>query len=335
MKILFVLKKHNAYGSFAKEAKSGLLNSARLTAESLKEAFNIQYHISVVIDANGIDREIHHYKPKYCIIEALFVTPAKLKELRKLHKDVKFIVRIHSKIPFLSVEGIAIEWLKEYMQIDGVHIAFNSFDTTQSFNNLNIWADYLPNIYSNALLERNIPIYNDCQLNIACFGAIRPLKNQLFQATCAMEYANQNRKDLNFHINSARVEQNGDPVLKNIRALFHNTRHTLIEHGWLKHDAFLIQLHKMDLGMQLSFTESFNIITADFVYQKVPIIVSSDISWMPSELQTSTTDANTVIKSIESVIKNKDHAVHIASKSLKDHTLKSLRVWEKFLFLSC
>lgn len=206
----------------------------------------------------------------------------------------------------MSVEGIAIEWIKEYIKIDGVHVSFNSLDTTHSFVDLNIWANYLPNVYAHALQERNIPIYKDCELNIACFGAIRPLKNQLFQATCAMEFANLNNKQLNFHINATRVEQNGEPVLKNIRSLFKDTRHRLVEHGWIRHPDFLLLLHKMDLGMQLSFTESFNIITADFVYQKVPIVVSEDISWMPSDLQVSTTDSKKVIKAIGEVLSGKE-----------------------------
>jgi hypothetical protein len=51
----------------------------------------------------------------------------------------------------------------------------------------------------------------------ACFGAIRPLNNQLFQAVAATEYARRIGRKLRFHINASRTKQRGENVLKNIR----------------------------------------------------------------------------------------------------------------------
>jgi hypothetical protein len=54
----------------------------------------------------------------------------------------------------------------------------------------------------------------------------------------------------------------------------------------------------MDIGLQLSYTESFNIVAADFVKEGVPIIVSDAIKWMPSIFKTSTVKYHETIKKI-------------------------------------
>jgi hypothetical protein len=54
-------------------------------------------------------------------------------------------------------------------------------------------------------------------LDVACFGAIRPLKNQLMQGVSAIRCAESIHKTLRFHINASRAEQKGDNVLKNLR----------------------------------------------------------------------------------------------------------------------
>src|SRR5689334_13150548 len=97
-------------------------------------------------------------------------------------------------------------------------------------------------------------------INIASFGSLRPFKNQLIQAVAAIVFAEQKDKILYFHINSTRMEQGGESVIKNIKALFEGTDHKLVEHGWLEQHHFLELVSRMDLGMQISFTESFNLV---------------------------------------------------------------------------
>src|SRR5688572_17003341 len=88
-KILFLLRKNNSSGAEYSDpniftSKSGLLNSAKLTAEALKENLGLDAKIEVCFDANSIDREVHLFKPRYCILEALWVTPDKMKEIARL-----------------------------------------------------------------------------------------------------------------------------------------------------------------------------------------------------------------------------------------------------------
>lgn len=300
MKVLFVCKLRNL-GPYYK-IPFGLLNSARFVAEALSK-FGIGTKVVDVIDGNFIDKEVYQYKPDFVMLEALWVTPDKIRELLKLHKHVKWVVRIHSKAPFLAMEGIAFEWLNEYKKIAEHHknfkISANNEDFNDDLNALGFKSIYLPNIYTPP--KQHTHKVKDCILDVGCFGAIRPLKNQMLQAVAAVKFADKLDKPLNFHINGDRTEQKGDQVLKNLRALFAPLapRHKLVEHGWMSHHDFIKLIGRMDVGMQVSLTESFNIVTADFVGQNVPIVVSPDISWMPGIFMADPNSADSMAKKLK------------------------------------
>jgi len=191
---------------------------------------------------------------------------------------------------------------------------------------------YLPNVYFSEDRDPCVPMIIEKQwIDMACFGSIRPLKNQLIQAIAALNFAYNNNHTLHFHINSSRVEQSGDSVLKNIRALFDNTIHKLIEHSWMSHHDFLKVIAQMDLGLQVSLSESFNIISGDFVTTEVPIIVSPDVSWMPRMHQVDPTNAKAIEEKIESVLEHRTRYIRKATAALRDYNSDSLEVWSKFL----
>jgi len=290
-KVLFICKKRvDEYG-----ISYGLVNSATFVSKFLNWNY-IESKVIVVQDGNCIDKEVMEYNPTHVILEALWVTPHKIEELLTLkrHKDRKFVIRLHSKIPFIANEGIAFEWISEYAKImqkyDNLILAPNSEEFTddlkQIYNVKNIV--YLPNIYIKSYTkEQHLdPLYDS--INIGCFGAIRPLKNTLIQAVAAIKYAEENELTLYFHINGNRQEQKGDQVYKNLKNLFEGCvdsegqqKHFLIEHDWLCHDDFLQLIDKMDIGMQVSLSETFNIVVADFVSRNIPVVYSKEIDWLP------------------------------------------------------
>lgn len=291
LKVLFILKKRtepyfsgdcgNDYG-YTKSP--GLKNSARLVSEMLNRN-GIESKIVDVIDNNSIDKEVTLYKPTHVIIEALWVTPEKFDVLQKLHKNVKWIVRIHSKLAFLSNEGVAIGWLYKYLDYKNVYIAFNSHEMTNIF--ISLFANkkkilYLPNYYP-ATFDDRYWTQPKNTIKIGCFGAIRPLKNQLIQAIAAIEYAKKTNKNLEFHINSSRIEGfSAKGIIKNIRSVFSaldQNKFKLVEHSWLENEKFIDVLRKMDILLQVSYSETFNIVAADAVSNGIPIVVSKEISW--------------------------------------------------------
>lgn len=345
-KVLILVKKGHEYTNQMPNGtmKAGLLNSANFIKEALIHDLKIPAYLEICIDGNDIDRKIHKYKPTHCFLEAIWVTPTKLRELALLHPKVDFVVRIHSKIPFLANEGIALQWIKEYFEIGGnVSIAFNNRHTHKDFRHVGIDNDYLPNIYKVDLeykpslvgsildlLRDRFNCFPGGVIDVGCFGAIRPLKNQLLQAVAAMQYADKHNLTLRFHINGTRLEQRGEVVLKNIRALFNNTRHTLVEHSWMSHIDFLKLVKKMDIGLQLSFTESFNIVTADFVASKVPVIVGKDIEWMNKYAKCDPNNVDKVVEKMEYALRHRRSIARLNIESLTNYNTDSLRVWRNY-----
>lgn len=121
----------------------------------------------------------------------------------------------------------------------------------------------------------------DKVINVGCFGAVRPLKNHLLQALAAIQFAREKGAFLRFHINTGRVETGGEPVLKNLRQLFEDIPHAeLVEHTWFEPEDFVNYLHRhIDIGLQVSLTETFNVVTADYVTAGLPVVVSKEVKW--------------------------------------------------------
>ncbi len=338
--LLLLIKRGNLYGSYTTTKNSGLHNAVLILEQELTRAFKIKAEVEICVDGNEIDKFVTKYKPHYCILEAIWVTPAKVKELCKLHKNTIFITRVHSKIPFLSQEGNAIAWLKELNEPMNSYVSFNNEETHKDFARLGIDNLYLPNIYkkvkgvpSIADRIRDWDKHKDLKGNvdIACFGAIRPLKNQLIQAVAAVTYANKYGLHLDFHINGGRIEQRGESVLKNIRSLFKDSKHHLIEHGWLEPKEFNETLSHMDAAMQVSFTESFNIVTADAVYNKVPVVVGSDISWVTKASQADENSVLDIVATLTDVIKHSKRNTQANLIALDNYNKASIKEW-KILF---
>jgi len=334
-KILILLKKSENYGDYndSGKPKAGLYNSAFFLYNALRKITSV--NLELCIDGNDIDNKIFKHKPDVCIIQAIWVTPNKIKELKNLYPNLKFIIMIHSKIPFLAMEGVAISWIKEYNEIDNVEVGVNNFETSVDLNSIGIKNNYLPNLYKMIFKKYKYNFYKFLfftkfkpkkEYNIGCFGAIRPMKNHLNQAVAAINFANQNNATLNFYVNAGRVEQKGENVLKNLIALFKDTKHNLIEVGWLDRIDFLQLLSTMDLSMQVSLTESFNIVAADSVLMEVPLVVSSEISWLSNGIA-DPNDVNSMICQMYKVLNNKKKYIRQNLISLIRYNNKAFKIW--------
>jgi len=288
----------------------GLYYSALFVVQMLN-SFGIFAQIEQVVDNNSIDAVVAKWQPTTVIIEGLWVVPEKFAVLQKLWPAVTWIVRCHSEIPFLAYEGIAIDWLLRYVKYENLAIASNSTYGTRDFEAVihaaeSSWGKdqiarkvfHLPNWYPQV---DPLPLKKPNNvLDVGCLGAIRPLKNQLIQAVAAVEWAQKSKKLLNFHVNG-RVEQCGDSVLKNIAALLKGTGNVLVEHPWVPRDQFLARLAGLDLGMQVSFSETFDITAADTVALGVPLVTSNEVVWSSPSCQAVPTNAASIVARLKAV----------------------------------
>jgi hypothetical protein len=99
----------------------------------------------------------------------------------------------------------------------------------------------------------------------------------------------------------------------------------------MENDEFHKLVKKMDLGIQISYTETFNIVTADFVNNDKLIIVSKDINWMPNFLKTSTFDYKSVINKIIFVYKLRNiKLIKLFNRyKLKKYNKEAKKEWKK------
>jgi hypothetical protein len=323
MRVLFILKRREVNdpdcGVYSHSGlSSGLLNSASMVKDMLnlpRTKGNYAVDLVQVIDNNDIDREVTKFKPDVVIIEAFWVVPEKFEVLRKLHPTVKWIIRNHSNIPFLAQEGIAMDWIADCVVQNDVYVATN---TKQSLADLHevvaaqtngLLASnkvlYFPNYYIDRTsgIHKYRPWFDSDVLHVGCFGAIRPLKNHLTQAIAALKMADYLDCPLEFHINVGRQESGGLPVLHNLRGLFENTRRAkLVEHAWMPHHEFMHLVGSMHVNMQVSLSETFNIVTADAVTMGVPVVVSSEVFWVSEQYHANPTSADSIFEKLKHVI---------------------------------
>ena len=333
-KILFILKQRNVYDDKTLQGysvSSGLFNSATFVSNMLKES-GIECKLVEVVDSNQIDKEVHTYKPTLVIIEAIWVPPTKFNELCKLHSNVKWIIRVHSEVPFLSNEGMAFNWIKDYLKYANIFVSFNSKRTNKEFQQLYpVYKNkiiYLPNYYNLNINQNKWKGCSKDSIHIGCFGAIRPMKNQTLQAIAAIEFANQKNKTLYFHINVARIENKGENVIKNLRALFEGSKHRLVEHLWLSHSEFITLVQKMDICMQVSMSESFNIVSADAVNNEVPLVASTEVEYVFPLFKANPTNSDSIISKLKLAWWGKSFYLHNLNKiGLFLFSLKSKKIW--------
>lgn len=346
-RVLFILKrredfnaeKHNKIG-----LTTGLYNSASFVCDMLNE-LNVESKSVVVADNNQIDREVTLYKPTHVIIEAIWVVPDKFNILQKLHPTVTWIIRIHSEMPFMANEGMAIRWFGDYINFKNIILAPNTprmLRELRSFIRIkNSWTEeqvkekviYLPNYYPQEYSPAKTINKEKETIDIACFGAIRPLKNHLLQGLAAIEFAESKNKKLAFHVNAGRIEMKGEPVLNNLRGLFehmYDRGHKLVMHQWADRKNFLELCSQMDIGLQVSLSETFNIVGADFISQGVPIVSSDEIPWASPLFNAIPVDSISILNSLNKTYDSPKLNVIANRYFLRNYTNKTKEIWSNY-----
>jgi len=346
-KVLFILKSReepfskNEEITSKKQLSSGLFNSANFVNTFLQSSEEFESKLVHVNDNNCIDREVYLYRPDIVIIEAYWVVPEKFEILQKLHPKVKWIIRNHSEVAFLANEGIAFDWSIRYVNYDNVYLSCNAKQTYLDFVNIleNVYVDkkdiknkvlYLPNTYPIDFC--GISTKQKESLDISCFGAIRPLKNHMVQVIAAIRFANMLNMSLNFHINDGRIEMKGDNILKNIKSVFNKcSRHKLIEHDWMDHSKFKKVIKNIDIGLQVSYTETFNIVAADHVSSGVPVVASNNVPWLLGDFPYYENDSTLIADKLFDVYNNKESYLIHQQNRLKGWNDNSENIWKQIL----
>jgi len=101
----------------------------------------------------------------------------------------------------------------------------------------------------------------------------------------------------------------------------------LVEHPWLDHDEMLGLIATMDVGMQVSLSETFNIMAADFVYSQVPIVASTEIPWASNICTADAADSGDIADKIKRAVTWSGFNVQRNRANLAAYCKDSRRWW--------
>jgi len=272
----------------------------------------------------------------HCVIEAPWIKTDRLVRMLAANPQVHFIVRSHSQIGFLQVEAGAVSLLREELVLqEGVpnlSVAANSRKLCQYFHEVYSGRClYLPNLYDlERVHSKRDAHHGHRSLRIGSFGALRLLKNHTTAAAAALMMARERNSNLEFWMTVNR-EEHGKGVLQTIRNMFSDLPWAkLVEQPWQQWADFRRTVHHMDLCLQVSFTETFNIVTADAAAEGVPSVVSPAIEWAP---HTWKADVDTVgeVARVGASLLSSHSGAHDGQKALKSFVKESTDIWLGYL----
>jgi glycosyltransferase involved in cell wall biosynthesis len=280
----------------------------------------------------------HHVPVTHIVIAALWIATNDIKRLVMQYTDIEFAIISHSNIGFLQADPNAIKLLREGAQLaqacPNFHIAANSdklkewWVPTYSTPMLT-----LPNMYPFTSV-RHKPSWSGGILRIGCFGALRPQKNVVTAAAAALEVGTRLRCQLlEFWTSGRRVEGGANTVAQAIQEMYVGVpRAELKTNDWESWPEFLDTVGAMDLLMQPSYTESFNMVTADGIARGVASVIGEAIDWAPRNWMAST-DSAADIANRSIALLHDPGAVEAGVNALIRHNNEALLNWRDFLVL--
>jgi hypothetical protein len=101
----------------------------------------------------------------------------------------------------------------------------------------------------------------------------------------------------------------------------------------MDHTAFTAEVGSMDIVMQVSNSETFNIVAADAVSMGVPVLVSAEIPWLGGEYHANPNDVKDISHKLIHLWLNGGNGQIQADQlwSLRDYAEESKARWGVFL----
>jgi len=277
-----------------------------------------------------------HPKVTRVVISAAWLPLLELGHVVTQYPEVEFVVNIHSNVGFLQADPNGVRLLQGYVDLAEELLNFRISGNSLKFTNwlseaYTIASIYLPNLYNlDHKTLTNRPLYNGGALRIGAFGATRPQKNFMTAAGAAIAVSKELRVPVEFWMSGGRQE-GGGTIQRAIEELLKSQPNvTLKILTWTAWPEFLRFLETLHLMLQPSYTESFNMVTADGISRGVPSVVSDAIDWAPSNWITKMDDALAVSRTGRGLITD-PHAMVDGAKALEYHNHQGFQEWVEFM----
>ena len=288
-----------------------------------------------ITGAADLERRLQQTPVSHVVISAPWIPTADLARLCTAFPETRFAVNCHSNLGFLQADPNAMRLVREGLDLARGHW---NFQVAGNCDRLTKWIEkaysgcclLLPNMY---FLEDARPAPKRWQggvLRIGAFGATRALKNLLTAAGAALQISRQLGADLEFWISSGRNEGAG-PVVDAVRQMLEGIPHArLVENPWQPWPRFRSTVGHMHLLLQPSYTESFNIVTADGVAEGVPSVVSGAIGWAPDSWKADVDDTGAIAQTGLKLLRSR-FASRRGMSALRRHNRMAVRAWRDFV----
>jgi hypothetical protein len=326
-----------AYRNFAANraiSHIGLGVTALNSTKCLRDA-GVLTDVWPLINSAELTAGLRRSPASHVVISAPWIPTSALAVLCAEFRDTQFAVTCHSNLGFLQADPNAMRLVREGLELRrstwNFRMAANSGRLADWVHKAyGVPCQHLPNLYHLDDLATERERYSGGTLRIGAFGATRALKNLMTAAGAALEIAAGMRSDLEFWISSGRSEGAG-PVVEAVRQMFSGLPHaTLVENGWQSWPQFRRTVRHMHLLMQPSYTESFNVVTADGVAEGVPSVVSDAIEWAPDNWKAPVDDAHAMAV-VGRKLLTSPRAPRQGLSALRQHNKRAMEAWQSFL----
>jgi hypothetical protein len=325
------------FAAWCRSSCVGLNVAGFATAKVLRDAgidvhvFPVRHNVDIVTAIDHYN-ETHHEQITHCVISAPWLSVYDLEALVKNFTGTKFAILSHSNVGFLQADPEGVRLLRAYHELS------KNYSNLHVGGNCNRFTDWmmgsyggeivhLPNLYP--VGKCKVKTHTGVPIRIGAFGALRPYKNFMTAAGAATVIQRRLGLPVEFHM-SGGGEEIGNCISNAINQVFENTGVTLIKHDWQYWDDFVELVGRMDLLLQPSFTESFNMVTADGIHAGVPSVVGPAISWAPDDWKADPDNALDIASVGLGLLKNPNSNVR-GFKALRRHNARAIEQWLAFL----
>src|SRR5665213_295018 len=307
---------------------AGVLNASGIQTIGMPVRNNVD-----MVTGIELYNSTHLYPLTHVVISTPWLSVYDLRDLLTFFPDIDFAILSHSNVGFLQADPWGVGLIKSYLalteEFDNLAVGANSDKLFQWLQNT-IGGDtvLLPNLYSLKDHKPEKHWFGASPIKIGSFGAIRPEKNFMTAAAAAVAIQSLTNTDVELHM-STGGEGGGEFTTAAIAQLFDGPGLTLVKHEWCLWPDFIQLVGDMDLLIQPSYTESFNMITADGILMGVPSVVSSAINWAPNEWKADSDNAMAIARVGFDLLSYGNYGE--GRKALEKHNRSALHLWKKYL----
>lgn len=272
----------------------------------------------------------------HVVIEAPWMATSDILALMRAYPRIQFQCRCHSNVGFLQVEAAAVRLVREYIELEDGNFNFRLTANCERYaahvrQVYRCNCAFLPNLYDFDRQVRRQGVGPKAPLRISSFGALRLLKNHATAAAAALKIARLREVDLEFWV-SVNREEHGKGVVDVLDAMFAGLKWAkLVKNPWEPWARFRQTVGHMDLAMQTSFTETFNLTAADAVAEGVPVVGSAAIEWLPPHWQADADSEDDIARVGMALLNDSRNEAERGLRSLAAYVDTGVRLWQAFL----